>query len=212
MLIKALLRLREITWCIIVKMQVLCKACGRNLADDAKERRPLTGKQYNALHTIVAASSPSLPASLVHTNLAKSPSYVCKSCYSVLTKYGNIAKEIEDMQQRFQDSFFSSQSTSEVSSEQYVDFFMEYGLFKQGPTNHHSVTAPATISTPLHQSFSPQKRRSEKRGCNEECPEVVKRVKLQVKHVGARKVLFPVQLEPSAQQPPAVTVSIFSDL
>ena len=90
-------------YCACVKScnSVLCKACGRNMADDAKERRPLTGKQYNALHTIVAASSTSLPASLVHTNLAKPPSYVCKSCYSVLTKYGNIAKEIEDMQQRF---------------------------------------------------------------------------------------------------------------
>ena len=130
-------------------MQVLCKACGRNLADDAKERRPLTGKQYNALHTIVTASSPSLPASLVHTNLAKSPSYVCKSCYSVLTKYGNIAKEIEDMQQRFQDS---SQSTSEVSSEQYVDFFMEFGLslnkssFSYSPSHYiHTVTPTHTV-------------------------------------------------------------------
>ena len=104
--VKSLLRLRAITWRIIVKMQVLCKAaCGRNLADDAKDRRLLNGKQYTALFTIVTASSPSLPASLVHTNLATSPSYVCKSCYSVLTKYGNIAKEIKDMQQCFQDSF-----------------------------------------------------------------------------------------------------------
>ena len=85
---------------VYAKMATLCKAaCGKDLAGKARDRRLLGWVEYDALVTL---SCPSLSTGQV---LAKSPSYVCKSCHSVLTKYGRIAKEIADMQQRLKGTF-----------------------------------------------------------------------------------------------------------
>ena len=96
-------------------METVCKACGKDVTGDVKERRPLSGRQYNALFTLATASSLSSPAILVHSFLAKSPSYVCKPCYSVLTKYGSIAKEVETIQNCLKDVLGETQSTETVS-------------------------------------------------------------------------------------------------
>ena len=97
-------------------MATLCKAaCGKDLAGKARDRRLLGGAEYDALFSLVTLSCPSLSTGQVHTVLAKSPSYVCKSCHSVLTKYGRIAKEIADMQQRLKGTFGLPQSLPAVS-------------------------------------------------------------------------------------------------
>ena len=97
-------------------MNAHCKTlCGRDLTN-AKERRPLNGKQYNALFTIASAAWPSAPAQSIHTVLAQSPSYVCKSCHSVLTKYSSITKEVTDIQKCMKNMLEASQSSSVVSS------------------------------------------------------------------------------------------------
>ena len=75
-----------------------CKACGRDVTEKMKERRPLHGKQYNALFQIATTSVLLSEAAVVHLFFGKAPSYVCKCCYSVLTKYASIAKELETIE------------------------------------------------------------------------------------------------------------------
>ena len=104
-------------------MQAVCKACGKDVTDNAKERRPLSGKRYNTLFTLAKASSPSPPASLVHSFLARSLNYVCKSCYSVLTKYGSVAKEVEVMQHCLKDVFAQTHSTGSASASAVVSYW-----------------------------------------------------------------------------------------
>ena len=66
--------------------------------------------------------------------------------------------------------------------------------------NSSSLTSPSQ-----HLLSSVSVRRAEKRHSSTEVPEMVKRVRLQDP---PRKVLFPVQVEPSVQKSPEVTVSV----
>ena len=103
------------------------------MTDNTKERRPLSGKQYSTLFTLATASSPSPPASLVHSLLARSPNYVCKSRYSVLTKYGSVAKEVEAMQHCLKDVFAQTHSTGSESASAVVSYWR--GMNKRSTKN-----------------------------------------------------------------------------
>ena len=67
-------------------MALLCKACGKTLPVDAKERRPLNGRPYTALFEMVHSQC-SQTVTDIHHVLASTPSYVCKLCHSTLSKY-----------------------------------------------------------------------------------------------------------------------------
>ena len=115
------------------EVQAVCKVCRKDVTDNAKERRPLSSKQFNTLFTLATASSPSPPASLVHSFLARSPNYVCKSCYSVLTKYGSVAKEVEAMQHCVKGVFAQTHSTGSASASAVVSYWI--GMNKRSTKN-----------------------------------------------------------------------------
>ena len=72
-----------------------CKACGEGQLQ-SKERRPLQGQPYSTLLDIVTTETQA-PPTVVNKILASGGSYICKKCYSVLTKYVSIRENRKQM-------------------------------------------------------------------------------------------------------------------
>ena len=98
----------------------LCKACGINVANP-KQRRILDGRPYAILFEI-AQAAPGTPggdesaaASVIHRVLAAPPTYICKPCFSALTKYDGIKSQMEKINEFIKSILTNKQHTASVS-------------------------------------------------------------------------------------------------
>ena len=81
----------------------------------AKERRLLEGRPYSVLLGM-ASTCTEAPATSIHTRLAAAPSYVCKTCYSALMKYGAIKEQIRKISTFLSSELITRASTSTTVS------------------------------------------------------------------------------------------------
>ena len=96
-----------------------CKACGKAV-ERAKERRVLQGKAYSALVEVVLGdgSTQRIDAASFHCFLS-SESYVCKPCYSVLRKFGDIMDAVSEIG-KFAQAKVPIEATTLSSSVSYI--------------------------------------------------------------------------------------------
>ena len=83
------------------KEMYACRTCGKSV-EDSKERRILQGKVYNALVDVLRCEGQN---SSLHCFLTSAvQTYVCKRCYSTLSKYSNIMDELATMRKHLKDA------------------------------------------------------------------------------------------------------------
>ena len=74
-----------------------CKTC-RKVLQDNKGQRSLTGVAYSTLCDLaLERTSFYLDPSTVHRFLSQDPSYLCKACYSAVSKYANLKLSLDEI-------------------------------------------------------------------------------------------------------------------
>ena len=89
----------------------ICKACDASLLDKKGNRKALVGDAagapavYTVLFQFLSKECPSYQHSQYHQYLGEEPAFVCKSCFSLMKKFGEMKADLERVKLKVAESF-----------------------------------------------------------------------------------------------------------